>query len=72
MLQFLFSYRVNEGDDEQEFILLFKQLLKSIGVMMSLNNDITLTAQAACLKYLPNAISDVVQVFDPVEFRHSF
>ncbi|KAL1137917.1 hypothetical protein AAG570_009612 [Ranatra chinensis] len=52
-----------EGKVNDEFIFLFEEMLQSIVTLMHNNTDNTLLVQAACLKYLPSTIPDILQVF---------
>lgn len=64
----LFS-ELYDGKDKYEFEHNFRELLNSIVKMMCFTSDCTLIVQGACLKFLPNTISDILQVFDSKKLR---
>ncbi|GAB6025462.1 Dedicator of cytokinesis protein 5 [Chamberlinius hualienensis] len=58
----------DDDDEKRRFEESFKQLLKSINFLMTFqDDDAILKVQAACLKYFPSAISDIITVFDAKE-----
>ncbi|KAF4529699.1 hypothetical protein B566_EDAN016654, partial [Ephemera danica] len=62
----LFS-ELYEGREQEEFESDLKDLLQSIVEMMNHTTDSTLLIQAGCLKYLPSAIPDILEVFNAKE-----
>lgn len=64
----LFS-ELYDGRDQDVFENNFRQLLQSIVNMMCYTTDCTLIVQGACLKYLPNTISDILLVYDAKKLR---
>lgn len=78
-LQYLFKFIVrsrqlfsalydNEGQAQFESLLL--GVLSSMSQLMKRSDDLVLLAQGACLKYIPYAIPDLLQVFDSEQLRY--
>lgn len=65
----LFS-ELYDGKDKYEFEYSFRDLLNSIVKLMCNKSHCTLIVQGACLKYLPNTISDILLVFDAKKLRY--
>ena len=62
-------YRLYDGREQEEFEYSLQQLIESIINMMMNTSDSTLTVQAACLKFLPSAIPDILAVFSATKLR---
>ncbi|XP_076317091.1 dedicator of cytokinesis protein myoblast city isoform X3 [Tachypleus tridentatus] len=62
--------KLNEGRGKEQFELILQQLLTSITAMMTYDTDKTLTVQAACLKYIPCTITDMLLVYDAEELSY--
>lgn len=62
-------FRLNENRGKQQFEIMLKQLIQSIGGMMLYTTDRTVRAQGFALKNMPATISDILKVFNAVELR---
>lgn len=62
-------YRLYDRRGQGTFEESLTQLLEALAAMMRHKTDNTLLVQAACLKYLPSTIPDILKVFDPVKLR---
>nr|XP_018917246.1 PREDICTED: dedicator of cytokinesis protein 1 isoform X2 [Bemisia tabaci] len=67
----LFS-NLNAGKGQQQFEISLKQLLDSLVEIMRLNTDSVLLVQAACLKFLPSTIPDVLTAFSASDLSDFF
>ena len=65
----LWNCRLNDGRGQEAFEDSFTDLMKAIAEMMQHTADSTLLIQAACLKYIPSTIPDVLLVFKPIKLR---
>ena len=77
-LQYIFKFIVRsrqlfaalyDNEGQEQFERLLKALLQSMAKFMERSDDLVLLAQGACLKYIPCAISELLQVFSDNELR---
>ncbi|XP_077292342.1 dedicator of cytokinesis protein myoblast city [Arctopsyche grandis] len=54
---------LTQKTDQEEFHLLFQDLLDNITIMMQCSSMNALTSQGTCIKFLPTIVPHVVQVF---------
>lgn len=69
LILFYFLLSLNAGKGQQQFEISLKQLLDSLVEIMRLNTDSVLLVQAACLKFLPSTIPDVLTAFSASDLR---
>ncbi|XP_053406382.1 dedicator of cytokinesis protein 1-like [Mercenaria mercenaria] len=63
---------LNENRGKQQFEIMLKQLIQSIGGMMLYTSDRTVRAQGYALRNMPATISDILKVFNAVELSQLF
>ncbi|XP_052772351.1 dedicator of cytokinesis protein 1-like isoform X4 [Mya arenaria] len=63
---------LNENRGKQQFEIMLKQLIQSIGGMMLYTSDRPVRAQGYALRNMPATISDILKVFNAVELSHLF
>lgn len=60
---------LDDNEDGDQFEALLRSLFDSMATFMKRSDDLVLLAQGACLKYIPCAIPDLLNVFDQEQLR---
>lgn len=77
-LQYIFKFIVRsrqlfaalyDNEGHEQFEKLLESLLNGMAKFMERSDDLVLLAQGACLKYIPYAIPDLLQVFQDIQLR---
>ncbi|XP_052251846.1 dedicator of cytokinesis protein 1-like isoform X3 [Dreissena polymorpha] len=63
---------LNENTGKQQFEIMLRQLIQSIGGMMLYTSDRPVRAQGYALRNMPATIPDILKVFNGVELSHLF
>ena len=68
---FFLFHSLNDNRGKAQFEMLLKQVFQSISSLMmtGVNSPTPTAVQGQLLKYLPQTIADIMNVFDPLELR---